>query len=144
MISCENYIDQMLRVHMLDKISSNLFQFAVKTPSPLLDNTFHKIFKECGSDEGTFTAYKFKLITGFVYQTLLGEMMYVYVICRPDIGYAITTMSKFSAKPSSLYYQLLKGIAKYFCFTKDWGTKSKSTTERPEMKEATFHLRLHL
>ena len=49
--------------------------------------------------------------------------MYSYVTCRPDIGYAITTMSKFSTKPSKYHYELLKGITKYLRETIDWGIK---------------------
>ena len=31
----------------------------------------------------------------FNYRTLLGELMYAYITCCPDIGYAVTTLSKF-------------------------------------------------
>ena len=43
--------------------------------------------------EGTSAAYKLELVAKFSYRTLLGEMMYVYVTCRPSIGYAITTIN---------------------------------------------------
>ena len=49
--------------------------------------------------------------------------MYAYITCWPDIGYAITTMGKFSTRPSEKNYVLLKGIAKYLCITKHWGIK---------------------
>ena len=39
--------------------------------------------------------------------------MYVYMTCRPDIGYAMTTLSTFSVKPSEYHYGLLKQIALY-------------------------------
>ena len=47
--------------------------------------------------------------------------MYVYIICRPDIGYAITTLSKFSSEPSAFHYKLLRGVAKYLQSTITWG-----------------------
>ena len=109
MISCQSYIDQMLRAHgwnnQKKKLSKNL--------SPLLDACLKTVYKESGLDEGTVDAFKFELSQGFAYCTLLGEMMYEYVTCQPDIGYAITTMSKFFTKPSEYHYELLKGIAKY-------------------------------
>ena len=71
---------------------------------PLSENILKTIYKECGPDEGTVDAYNLELSQGFAYQTLLGEMMYAYVTCRPDIGYAITTMNKFSTKPSKLLF----------------------------------------
>ena len=53
--------------------------------------------------------------------------MYCYVTCRPDIGYAIVTMSKFSSKPLKLHYRYLKSIAKYLRNTKHWGIRFKRT-----------------
>ena len=50
---------------------------------------------------------------GFNYHTLLGELMYVYITCRCDIGYAVTTLSKFSSAPTEYHYTLLKGVAIY-------------------------------
>ena len=39
--------------------------------------------------------------------------MYVYITCRPDIGYAITTLSKFFLKPFIFHYKLLHSVTKY-------------------------------
>ena len=89
----------------------------------LPDSCLKTIFQECDPDEGTIDAFKLELSQGFGYHTLLGEMMYAYVTCRPNIGYAITTMNIFSTKPSKLDYELLKGIVKYLQETKDWGIK---------------------
>ena len=42
--------------------------------------------------------------------------------CRPDIGYAITLLSKFGSCPSAYYhYSCLKNVAQCFQATKDWG-----------------------
>lgn len=64
-------------------------------------------------------------------------MMYAYVTCRPDVGYAITMMS-FSTKLSSTHYHLLKGISKNLRLTKDWGIKVKYIVECDELNEAKF------
>ena len=87
---------------------------------------------------GTVDAYKLELSQEFGYRTLLGEMMYVYVTCQPDISYAITTMSKFSTKPSKSHYELLKGIAKYIRETKDWGIKFTRSVVRDDLAPATL------
>jgi hypothetical protein len=47
--------------------------------------------------------------------------MYVYITCRTDIGYAITSLSKFSSAQAVLHYKLLQGVAKYLCSTMHWG-----------------------
>jgi len=53
---------------------------------------------------------------------LLGELLlYAYVTCRPDIGYATITLSKFSTCPHDHHFALLKKVAKYLRATKDWG-----------------------
>ena len=71
-------------------------------------------------------------------------MMYAYVTCRPNIGYAITTMSKFSTKPSAKHYELLRGIGKYLRLTKDWSIKFKRTTENPTLDESKFQTNVTL
>lgn len=116
----------MLQAQSWDKIKSKSYNFGTKTPSPLPDNILEKVFNKCGPYEGTSAAYyKLNLEAKFSYRTLLGKMMYAYVTCCPDIGYAITTMNKSSAKPSTLHCHYLKGIAKYLRLTKDWGIKLK-------------------
>ena len=47
---------------------------------------------------------------GFSYRHLLGELRYAYMTCRCDIGYAVTTLSKFSTSPSEFHYKLLKTV----------------------------------
>jgi hypothetical protein len=39
----------------------------------------------------------------------------------PILAYPITTLARFAAAPSKLHYVRLKGIAKYFRQTIDWG-----------------------
>eukprot|EP00957_Ditylum_brightwellii_P131353 10017684-Ditylum_brightwellii.AAC.2 len=36
---------------------------------------------------------------GFSYRAAIGKFLFAYVICRPDIRYAIAELSKFSNKP---------------------------------------------
>ena len=106
MISCQSYIDRMLRAHGWNNQKKELS----KNLSPLPDACLKNIYKEYGPDEGAVDAFKLELSQGFGYCTLLGEMMYAYVTCRPNIGYAITTMSKFSTKPSKNHYELCKEL----------------------------------
>ena len=119
MTLCQSYINQMLQAHIWNNhkktLSNNL--------SPLSGTCLKTIYKECGPDEGTVDTYKLELSQGFSYCAPFGIMMYTYVTCCPDIGYAITTMRKFSTNPSKYHYELLKGITKYLRETKDWGTK---------------------
>ena len=62
--------------------------------------------------------------------------MYAYITCRPDIGYAITTLLKFSSAPSAYHYRLLKGAAKYLRSTIHYGVRfrRKSSLDHPEFE----------
>ena len=66
-------------------------------------------------------------------------MMCLYVTCRPDIGYTITTMSKFSTKSSKYQYELFKGIIKYLRETKDWGIKFIQSAVQNDLAPATLN-----
>jgi hypothetical protein len=37
---------------------------------------------------------------GYSYRQVLGEIVYAYVVCRLDIGYAATFLSRFSQAPA--------------------------------------------
>ena len=36
---------------------------------------------------------------GFFYRSVLGALIDVYVVAHPDIGYAVTTVARFSDQP---------------------------------------------
>ena len=59
--------------------------------------------------------------------------MNAYVTCRPDLGYSITTLSKFSTCPSPTHYNLLKGVALYLRCTKHWGISYRKTKIDPTL-----------
>ena len=60
---------------------------------------------------------------GFGYQHVLGKIIYAYVVCRLDIGYAATFLSHFAMAPAREHYMALKGVIKYLWRTKDWGAR---------------------
>ena len=53
--------------------------------------------------------------------------------CRPDIGFALITLAKFSATPSEVHYQRLKGVALYLRNTQDWGIHYWRSTPNPSL-----------
>ena len=44
-----------------------------------------------------------------------------YVVARPDVGYAVTTLARFSDRPSKVHYDALRRVARYLRMTKSWG-----------------------
>ena len=105
------YIDQVLISHKWD--TPGKMKPSSKHIGPLSADAVQQIYKETCLAEGTAEHQVLEEKCGFGYQTLLGKMMYAYVTCRPDIGYAITAMSKFSTTPSALHYLYLKHVARY-------------------------------
>ena len=77
------------------------------------------MYAEEGPSKGTVAHKVLEKDKGFSYQTVLGECMYAYITCRPNIGYAITTLSKFFCAPTPYHYKLLKGVVKYLRSTID-------------------------
>jgi len=69
---------------------------------------------------------------GFGYRSVLGEIPF----CRPDIGYAVTTLAKFSTAPNALHCKSLKNLVIYICQTQDWGImhcRSEPVASLPEV-----------
>jgi len=58
---------------------------------------------------------------GFGYRSVLGEILSAYVLCCPNIGYAVTTLATFSTAPNALHYKSLKHLVIYLRQTQDWG-----------------------
>jgi hypothetical protein len=58
---------------------------------------------------------------GFSYCSILGCVIYVYVVARIDIGFAITLLARFSDHPVKIHFDSLRRLARYLRMTKDWG-----------------------
>ena len=71
-----------------------------KPIAPIPSGSIKQMFCDKDAPEGTIADQVLETSSKFNYQNVLGELMYVYIACRPDIGYAITTLSKFSLEPS--------------------------------------------
>ena len=52
------------------------------------------------------------------YQSLIGSLMYFVVGTRPDIAFAVATLSKFNSKPSKIHYTAAKRVLRYLKQTK--------------------------
>ena len=92
-----------------------------KSIAPIPSGSIEQMFRDKGPPEGTAAHQVLETSSKFNYRNVFGELMYVYITCRPDIGYAITTLSKFSSEPSAFHYKLLRGVAKYLRSTITWG-----------------------
>eukprot|EP00957_Ditylum_brightwellii_P008340 631234-Ditylum_brightwellii.AAC.1 len=44
----------------------------------------------------------------FSYQAVIRKLIFAYMICQPDIGYAVAELSKFSTTPAQCHYKAVK------------------------------------
>ena len=108
-----------------DRLPNTSMYFASRRTVPMPSDYIKKMYKETGPKEHTPNHKILETKRGFSYCTLLGEAMFAYITCQPDIGYAVTTLSKFSCAPSEYHYKLLKLVARYLCTTSHWGIRFK-------------------
>jgi hypothetical protein len=45
---------------------------------------------------------------GFLYCSVVGAIIYVYVVARIDIGFAITLLARFSDHPTKIHFDSLR------------------------------------
>ena len=64
-------------------------------------------------------------------------MMYAYVTCRPDIGFAISTLSKFGSSPAACHYLQLKNVCRYLQTTRMWGISYKRSIVRTDLPDTS-------
>ena len=64
-----------------------------------------------------------------LYRSVLGELMYAYIMCWPDIRYAVTTLSEFSTFPTQYNYSCLRGVVQYLSRIKKWEIRYNRTCD---------------
>ena len=99
-----------------EKVNENNFEECMKSSKSIAlipSGSIEQMFHDKGSPEGTAAHQVLETSLKFNYLNVLSKLMYVYITCRPDIGYAITILLKFSSEPSAFHYKLLRGVAKY-------------------------------
>jgi len=84
-LSCEKYIERVLTTHSWNKPPPAVLS---KPLAPLPVNVVTSLYDHQGPPENTAKHAALVEKYGFVYRTLLGELLYAYVTCQPDIGYA--------------------------------------------------------
>jgi len=117
-LSCEKCINRVLTTHGWLKPSPPV---PSKPSAPLPVDAVTSLYAHEGPPENTAEHAALAAKYGFDYRTLLGELLYAYVKCRPDIRYATITLSKFSTCLHDHHFAMLKKVAKYLRATKDWG-----------------------
>jgi len=119
-LSAESYIRRLLKAHGWDNPSPR--KSSNKPKPPLHESDVANLFNlAAGPVENTPEHKALKAEQGFGYRSVLGKIVFAYVLCQPDIGHAVTTLARFSTAPNALYYKSLKHLAIYLHQTQDWG-----------------------
>jgi len=109
-LSAESYIRRLLKAHGWDNPSPR--ELSNKPKPPLHESNVANLFNlAAGLVENTPEHKALKAEQGFGYRSVLGEILFAYVLCRPDIGYTVTTLAKFSTAPNALHYKSLKHLS---------------------------------
>ena len=56
-----------------------------------------------------------------IYQSLIGSLLYLTMVCRPDITYIVNYLSRFNKEPRMNLLEIAKGVLIYLRGTKDFG-----------------------
>jgi hypothetical protein len=119
-LSCETYLDRVLQTHGWEKPGARESDRHDSVPmSPDAATNLMKV--AAGPVEGTPEHRELEVDVGFGYRQVLGELVYAYVVCRLDIAYAITLLSRFTSAPAREHYLAMKNVIRYLRRTKDWG-----------------------
>ncbi|KAG7354611.1 reverse transcriptase RNA-dependent DNA polymerase [Nitzschia inconspicua] len=111
-LTSAGYIDGLLRSHGWDTPSPH--ESSDDRSAPLPVDAVDRLYQSpAGPSEGSPEHAALCESQGFSYRTLLGELLYAYITCRPDIGYAVLTLSKFASAPHAYHYNCLKGLTGY-------------------------------
>ena len=133
-VGCESYIDRVLKTHGWDTPAhpdpANIVPISPTLPEGLM--------KVEGPKEKTPEAKELERKHGFSYRNLLGELIYAYVICRVDIGFAVCFLSRFATSPHHDHFVALKKLCFYLRATKDWGIIYRRTAPLKDLPEGDF------
>jgi Reverse transcriptase (RNA-dependent DNA polymerase) len=137
-ITCESYIDKLLAHYGWS--SSGSRDTDEKPIEPLAASTTQQMFDDYATAprDGTAEYCDLETAAGFSYRSVLGALIYAYVVARPDIGYAVTTLARFSDHPAKIHYDALRRVARYLRMTKTWGLLYWRKTLLPSLPHGDF------
>jgi len=119
-VSAESCMRRLLKAHNWDNPSPN--ETSKKpTPPSHWDDVTALFALESGPEENAPEHKELEQRMGFGYRSVPGEITFAHVLCRADIGHAVTAFAKFSTAPNELHCKALKHLAIHLHQTQDWG-----------------------
>jgi hypothetical protein len=120
-VTCESYIDRFLEHYGWSSPGNR--ESSERPIEPIAMSTIPQLFLDYdNAATATATALmEYEDNAGFSYRSILGCVIYVYVVARIDIGFAVTLLARFSDHPVKIHFDSLRRLARYLRMTKDWG-----------------------
>ena len=137
-ITCESYIDKFLTHYGWS--SAAVHESSEKPIEPLALSTIPQLFADyvANANADANALLEFETAAGFAYRNVLGAIIYIYVVARIDIGFAVTLLARFSDHPSKIHFDSLRRLARYLRMTKDWGLMYWRPTLLSSLPMGTF------
>jgi Reverse transcriptase (RNA-dependent DNA polymerase) len=138
LLNCESYIDKLLSHYGWSAPGTH--ECDTKPIEPLATSTIAQMFTDHATAprDGTPEHTALSTQAGFSYRSVLGALIYAYVVARPDIGYAVTTLARFSDHPAKIHFDALRRVARYLRMTKRWGLLYWRRTRLPHLPTGDF------
>ncbi|KAL9185818.1 hypothetical protein ACHAXT_003595 [Thalassiosira profunda] len=153
-VYAKTYIERVAEKHLNSWMK---LSHSPNCPTPLPTNeTFLKTFHAADgarNDDGTPDVNAIASLEkhhGFGYRSAIGELIWPYVTCRPDIAYGVVRASQHSSCPAEIHFHAVKHALKYMVLTKDDGIyfwrpqpRDDLPAVAPPQISSTFHDLLH-
>ena len=75
-----------------------------------------------------------------LYRAIVGSLMYLYVWTRPDIGFAVTFLSRYLHKPGEKHMQAAKHVLRYLLGTPDYGMQYTRDLDRLSKRDQKLNV----
>lgn len=120
-VTCESYIDRFLEHYGWSSPGNR--ESSERPIEPIAMSTIPQLFLDYDAAATATDAalMEYEVDAGFSYRSILGCVIYVYVVARIDIGFAVTLLARFSDHPVKIHFDSLRRLARYLRMTKDWG-----------------------
>ena len=135
-MNCASYLERMCETHGWNNPKPR--EIAPEKAIPLNPSMAPRLQSLVGPTAGSPEAKEIARRHGFSYRTVLGELIYAYVICRTDIGFSVCFLARFSDHPHDEHYKALRAICTYLRITKDWGLVFQRPKPLDDLPEARF------
>jgi hypothetical protein len=104
-IHCSTYLAKLASAHGWDTKSS-------KPMEPIHPDAVKELETSQGPPVDSPEGKALAIAQGFNYRAIVGEIVYAYILCRPDFGFAVTLLSRFNSCPAPCHYAAAKRCLK--------------------------------